>query len=235
MVLLEKTVRFYGPTGEFAPLDNFYREALLYEGQIYRTVEQAYQAAKFLPEFCDGLVDGSKSLARHLVFMQILSAKTPEGAWTRAQENKWLWYEDWDEEKKLLVMMRLCWAKWEQSLSVRSALKETGKRRIIQASRDDSFWGVGADGNGENWMGLIWEFIRKATANKEDVEIVLSKIRDIIGGTYELNDLRYRAARLGEIIETETLSESDIEKIAEEFPFLEKELVRQFEARWEAW
>lgn len=42
-----------------------------------------------------------------------------------------------------------------RSPSLKKRLFETGQMEIIEASRDDNFWGVTPDGRGENMMGKI--------------------------------------------------------------------------------
>jgi hypothetical protein len=50
--------------------------------------------------------------------------------------------------------------KAEHHEDVREILRKTGKRKIIENSPVDDFWGIGPEGVGKNIVGEIWMKIR---------------------------------------------------------------------------
>lgn len=52
-------------------------------------------------------------------------------------------------------MTEIVRGKVTQNVDVRTCLLATGSKKIVENSPWDSFWGCGADGNGENQMGKI--------------------------------------------------------------------------------
>lgn len=50
--------------------------------------------------------------------------------------------------------------KYDQHPEVREYLLSTGNQELIENSPVDYFWGGGADGTGQNWIGKIWMEIR---------------------------------------------------------------------------
>ena len=57
--------------------------------------------------------------------------------------------------------MELVKEKVNQHDEVKNALLATGVEEIVEDNPNDSFWGVGRDGKGENQMGKILMRIRK--------------------------------------------------------------------------
>lgn len=51
-------------------------------------------------------------------------------------------------------------AKLEQHEDVKDTLKRTGKRRIVENSPVDIFWGIGPNKDGKSMVGNIWIKIR---------------------------------------------------------------------------
>jgi ribA/ribD-fused uncharacterized protein len=109
------------------------------------TAEHAYQAAKFT----------------HLVYVpwEINRAKTPELAKEIAKRYKKSRRRDWDKVK-LSVMQQVQTAKVEQNVEVKRFLKKTKKRKLVENSPTDYFWGCGLDRTGENHLGKILMNIR---------------------------------------------------------------------------
>jgi ribA/ribD-fused uncharacterized protein len=66
---------------------------------------------------------------------------------------------DWDNAK-LDVMYKAVYAKFSQNSSLGQALKGTGNVELVEDSPIDAFWGTGADGIGQNWLGKILMKVR---------------------------------------------------------------------------
>ena len=67
--------------------------------------------------------------------------------------------KDWDEVK-IDVMRKALLAKFGQHDKLRKLLVDTEKRKLVERSPYDSFWGDGGDGSGKNWLGVLLMEIR---------------------------------------------------------------------------
>lgn len=132
---------------EFYCLDNFSSFKVNYKGVLYSSVEEAYQAQKF--------IDTSPK-----VYNLILKSLSAHDAQKIAQENKHLQRSDWDEVK-LEIMEDILMAKVKQHSYVAKKLLQTEDYLIVEDSPYDSFWGCGKDLNGNNHLGKLWMRIRE--------------------------------------------------------------------------
>ncbi|MCR5690408.1 MAG: NADAR family protein [Clostridiales bacterium] len=130
-------------------LDNFSAFQIEADGKIYPTAEHLYQASKFF-QTSDAVAE------------RIRTSRSPHEAKLIAHipENERLVREDWDEVK-YSVMRRICTLKTRQHPYVRDKLIESGDVPLAEFSESDSYWGIGADGNGQNTLGKIRESIRE--------------------------------------------------------------------------
>lgn len=138
---------------EFYCLDNYSAFKIEYNGWVYSTVEEAYQASAF------------KDVAED-VAEQIRHAKSPYDAKQISLANKDRKRPDWDAEK-IKVMEELLREKVRQHPYVREMLIKTKGYLIVEDSPKDSYWGWGLHRNGENNMGKLWMKIREQVLNGE--------------------------------------------------------------------
>jgi len=138
------TVNFYTPT--FHSLDNFSAHIIRLWGKDFPTAEHAYQWRKF-------------SITEPDIAMRILSAASPYAVKEISDAHKEKQPATWSKEKTL-VMEEILRAKFQQHPDVRVCLERTGRKRIVENSPTDSFWGVGPEGSGRNMLGTIWMSIR---------------------------------------------------------------------------
>lgn len=128
--------------GAFSFLSNFYPAAVEYEGDIYPTVENAYQAAKTLdrrlrPQFVNCRPSTAKRLGRAL-------SVRPD--WLRVREK---------------IMNDLLVKKFSDEWMAKKLL-ETGDRPLVEGNKwGDTFWGR-CDGVGVNKLGMILMEIRSS-------------------------------------------------------------------------
>ncbi len=145
---IKKNIYFYDPNDENGFLANFSWHAIVVDGVQYKTVEHYYQAQKFL---------GTKT------FQKIVDAPTPFAAKALAKKYKALRVSRWGSIKDD-VMYRGVLAKFKQHKDLQRLLLETGEIGIIEDAQDDSYWGQGADGKGENKAGKVLEKVRREIA-----------------------------------------------------------------------
>ena len=129
------------------PFTNWSAHRLAIWGQQFPTVEHAYQYKKF---------EGSDlAWAQH-----IQASKSPYEAQHLANQ-KSINRNSWDVIREV-IMLELLKTKLEQHEDVRFALAETGNQIIVEAGNgQDTFWGVGKDGKGQNRLGKIWMHLRQ--------------------------------------------------------------------------
>ncbi len=132
---------------EFYCLDNYSAFKIEYKGQVYGTVEEAYQASAFY-----GTADDVAEQIRH--------AKSPYEAKQISLANKERKRPDWDAEK-VEVMEELLHEKVKQHPYVREMLIKTKNYPIVEDSPRDAYWGWGKNRDGKNHMGRLWMKIRE--------------------------------------------------------------------------
>lgn len=129
-------------SGPYRFLSNFFPVQIEYEGQLYRSVEHAYQAAKSL----DSEVRAG-----------IASCSSPGTAKKAGQQMSLR--NDW-EEVKLSVMEELLRLKFSHE-ALKSLLLATDGHDLIEGNWwGDRFWGV-CKGSGQNHLGKLLMKIRE--------------------------------------------------------------------------
>ncbi len=124
--------------GEYRFLSNFYPSQIPNKiGQIYATVEHAFQAA-------NTLVDSERD--------EIMFAKTPGDA--KRLGRKVTLRPDW-EQIKVEVMRRLLALKFAPGSKLADRLLATEDAELVESNNwGDVFWGV-CKGKGTNWLGIL--------------------------------------------------------------------------------
>jgi N-glycosidase YbiA len=137
------SINFYTP--KFYVFNNFSAHAIEFRGKLYPTSEHAYQAAKCTdPQGREAIRNARSPLrAKVLANETYKAAKDP----------------DWGS-KKIVVVEEILRAKLAQHPEAQEALRESGHEDIVEDSPTDYFWGVGADGTGQNMLGKLWMKIR---------------------------------------------------------------------------
>ena len=142
-----KSLNFFIP--KTSVLDNFSALEIIFEDNIFKTLEAAYQYKKFTTSTDDLVV----------IRNQILTARSPYKVKEIVEKNKHLVPKDWDSIK-VAVMAKLYWVKLYQHEIVQETLMASDGVLLLEGNEEDSFWGIGPDGNGENTSGRLWMAIR---------------------------------------------------------------------------
>jgi len=134
--------------GDFRWLSNFYTTPVYYDGLLYKSSENAYQAAKLLPHY--------------RVELQTVSASTAKRLWKSFGEDSL--YDDtpdaWDD-RKYDVMSVILFDKFYRNVLLREKLLETDDKFLEETNWwKDVYWGVDAKLGGENNLGKILMKIR---------------------------------------------------------------------------
>lgn len=139
-----KIVGFY--EREFYPFSNFSSFSVKWKGRTWPTSEHAYQASRFMGK-------------NPKIVEKIFKAKSADEAYKIAI--KYL-VKDMTKygERDVKIMEDIVRHKLKQNPYVMHKLMQTGKRRIIEDSPKDSFWGWGLNKKGRNELGRIWMKLR---------------------------------------------------------------------------
>ena len=109
--------------GKYSFLSNFYPCEIEYEGKVYPSVENAYQASKTAPH-------------RRDIFTRI----SPKEAKKLGRKVPLL--QGW-EGRKVEIMEELVWKKFSGNPELREKLLSTGDKILIEGTTwGDEFWGV---------------------------------------------------------------------------------------------
>lgn len=116
-------------------LSNFWPAEVEFDGTVYPSVENAYQAAKVLAKHRHNFTGCGPSAAKKLGRMYPMR-------------------NDW-EEVKVSVMRDLIRQKFKPGSELSDRLLDTGDWLLEEGNTwGDTFWGV-CDGVGENWLGRL--------------------------------------------------------------------------------
>ena len=138
-------IKFYRERDKpYGCFSNFSKHSFEVDGKPWQTVEHYFQAMKFAG-------------TPHEYAVQI--APAPMLAKQIGNDRDRPLRPDWDEVKDD-VMRRAVRAKFEQNLDIRAVLLGTGDEELIEAARNDSYWGCGADGMGKNMLGKVLMEVR---------------------------------------------------------------------------
>jgi len=138
----EKQIFFYEQ--EFYVFSNFSSFKLRWKGFDWMTSEHIYHSEKF---------NDSKLIE------QLKETRSAHDAMKLAYANRENYKKDWDDIK-LKVMKDILRAKVEQHPYVKKKLLESGDKELIENSWRDSYWGWGANKDGENHLGKLWMEVR---------------------------------------------------------------------------
>ncbi len=140
-------------------LSHFYASEIVVDGETWPTVEHYFQSRKsFDSEFRQAIRDHiHPGMAKRVAARPDGSGKISGQSWFRAHGKTFR--EDWPEVQ-LHIMRQADLAKFTQNPSLGDLLLSTGEAPIIEDTTSDGFWGIGPDGNGENWAGRILMEVR---------------------------------------------------------------------------
>ena len=149
MEKMDEVIGFY--PREFYTFDNFSSFKVEWNGYLFASVEEAYQAASFMGSD-EELVE------------KIKKSHSADEAQRIAYANRDKRREDWDDVK-ISIMEELLRLKIEQNPYVKKKLLQTEDYMIVEDSPKDDFWGWGSNRNGQNNLGKLWMKLREELKN----------------------------------------------------------------------
>ena len=127
MNLLDKYHFFYGDT---SPFSNFYKTSFSADGQTFSTSEQAFMYKK------------AELFNDALQMKNVMLSSNPLEAKRCGRAVKGFSDAVWNKHKEKL-MYDVCYAKFNQTESLRNDLLKTGSKTLVEASPVDKIWGIG--------------------------------------------------------------------------------------------
>jgi predicted NAD-dependent protein-ADP-ribosyltransferase YbiA (DUF1768 family) len=182
-------IKFYEKSAPYYEFSNFYISPFIDdEGKKWTTVENYFQAKKFRnPEYREYIRQADtankafalgrmKKLGGYLS-KNLVNSKTCKET-VNSVIDKFMSLglkpiENWEEER-LDVMEVALYYKFSQNKKLRDLLTSTENRPIIEDSPRDSFWGIGADGKGENHLGRLLEKTRSNMIKYDKIKTELT-------------------------------------------------------------
>ena len=139
-------VKFYRTQDAFGCFSNFSKHPFVLEGREWPTSEHYFQAKK---------IAGTPSEE------EIRLAPTPSEAARMGRQRERPLRTDWEAVKES-VMYAALEAKFSQHPEIRQQLLATGEARIVEHTRNDTYWADGGDGSGRNRLGELLMRLRKS-------------------------------------------------------------------------
>lgn len=134
-------------TAARVPFTNSSPHPVIIWDYYFPTAEHAYQFKKH--------ADANPELAER-IRRSALATEAKALAWSCPVDQK-----NWDAQRQS-IMLEIIRAKCAQHPIIQKTLIATGSKAIVQEHEgEDSFWGIGKNGNGRNTMGKLWMMVRE--------------------------------------------------------------------------
>ena len=140
-------IKFYHRNEPYYEFTNFSLYPIQLDGKQWPTTEHYFQAQKFIgTPYAEAI--RKQPNARGAFDM---SRDPNVSRWRRG---------DWDKVKDD-IMLKCLRAKFTQHKHLTDMLLDTGERNLIEHTSNDSYWGDGGDGSGQNRLGKLLMQVRK--------------------------------------------------------------------------
>eukprot|EP00756_Hemistasia_phaeocysticola_P014928 Hpha_TRINITY_DN15371_c1_g9::TRINITY_DN15371_c1_g9_i1::g.92312::m.92312 len=145
------TIRFYGFAGECGEFCSFWPAAFKAGGLEWPSLEHYFQAQKFTsPEYVE----------------EIRCAVTPDDARALGRNRNQPIRVDWMKSRVHALHSGMM-AKHSQDDACHAALLGTEGKKLVFTDTTDSFWGIGADGRGQNMFGVLLTLVREVLLKEQ--------------------------------------------------------------------
>lgn len=144
-------IKFYLVNEPYGCFSNFAPYPIEIDGKTWPTSEHYFQAQKFL---------------ENSIQAEIRKLVSPMDAARKGRDRKLPLRKDWERVKDD-VMYRALQAKFAQHAELRKTLLETGDAKLIEHTKNDSYWADGGNGLGKNMLGILLMRLREELRTKE--------------------------------------------------------------------
>lgn len=136
-----KTIYFYSRRTAYHEFSNFYVRPITVDGKVWPSTEHYFNAEKFPAE--------------PAYQEQIRRAATCAEAKRLGNSRAHQLVHEWDQVKRFDAMKKALYAKFTQHEDLKKLLLDTGDALLVEDSKNDRFWGCGADRQGQNYLGKM--------------------------------------------------------------------------------
>lgn len=137
-------IKFYKVDNSYGCFSNFSKYGFELDGKYWATSEHYFQSQKFVgSDFAE----------------EVRLSSTPMEAARIGRDRSKPLRQDWEEAKDA-IMKKAVLAKFCTHREIKDLLIATGDEEIIEETTDDYYWGCGANGTGQNVLGLILMEVR---------------------------------------------------------------------------
>ena len=161
-------INFYSRSDPYYYFTNFYPAPIQLDGHQWPTTEHYFQGQKFV---------GTP------YYHYIRTLPTPREAFQVSripQASEWI-RGDWMSIKNQ-IMLKALRAKFSQNEHLKQLLLDTKERKLVEHTTNDSYWGDGGDGSGQNQLGKLLMQVRrelKDTALKNSSTVMKTNPRGL--------------------------------------------------------
>jgi len=136
---MSNPLHFYRVDDDHGEFSNFAPSPIRLKDRLWPTVEHYFQAQKFAG-------------TEHEEEIRLTNSPMVAARMGRARSRPLR--PDWEHVKED-VMREALWAKFTQHAHLRDLLIATGKRPLIEHTKNDRYWADGGDGKGRNRLGVL--------------------------------------------------------------------------------
>ena len=137
-------INFYFVDEDFGEFSNFAAYPIELDGQTWPTAEHYFQAQKFAG------TDHAEAVRLE---------PSPMKAAKMGRDRSRPLRPDWEAVKDD-IMRTAVEAKFTQHEELRKLLRSTGEATLVEHTKNDTYWGDGGDGTGQNLLGKIMMELR---------------------------------------------------------------------------
>ncbi len=145
---------FYDRLSPYYEFTNFYRRPVRINGKTWPTTEHYFQAQKFI----------GTPFEEHIC--KLSSAREAFQFSREPKVQRWI-RSDWNTVKDDILKLALL-EKFGQHADLQKKLIDTGDKRLVEHTSNDSYWGDGGDGTGRNRLGELLMEVRRRMKLKHD-------------------------------------------------------------------
>jgi ribA/ribD-fused uncharacterized protein len=147
------TIYFYGAQQQpYGCFSNFSPHGFELDGLWWSTSEHYFQAQKFAGTSYADL---------------IRQVRSPRDAARLGRKRSLPLRPDWEAVKDQIMLAGVL-RKFEAHADIRAVLLATGEELLVESAPSDYYWGCGADGSGQNKLGLVLMTVRTLLRRREE-------------------------------------------------------------------
>lgn len=161
-MLKSETIYFYLQTKEYGCFSNYSEHHVDIYGVKWPTSEHAFQAMKYTNlKPGNAHMDITQFVLPHAKdhFARFLKTDSPAESKKLGGNRGVKMRDDWEDVKDR-IMYEVVLAKFTQNAGPRKELLRTGNKKLVEHTKNDSYWADGGDGSGRNQLGITLMAVR---------------------------------------------------------------------------